>query len=350
MYGWIVAAGLLSFACGDDGRTNGSAGATNPTGASGLTGVTGVTGVTGEATTGSGSDSASGGSTAAPTTGGGPCTEDTDCPQGQHCGEWSGECLPEGGCVYTEDCPGGQVCTDGKCVIGGDCGSQAFELTKVPPNVMIVLDRSGSMDGDVMDSNKNRWEVAKDAIFQLVGAFNNEIRFGLVTYSACILFDECSAGEIVVPLGNLAAGPIQGFLINKGNEYLCNTGAPETSTGNTLRALVGEPSLQDPERNNAVLLITDGNENEECQGDTNAAAAAGSLFAQAISVRTFAVGFADGILGSLADVATNGGTTPTTRPRSRLRSTRSPARWCRARSSSTRCRTTRASSTCSSTT
>ncbi len=240
---------------------------------------------------------------------GGACVDDSECPPGQHCGAWSKECLDPDGCVLTEDCDPGFVCTPaGTCEIGGDCGAESFSLTAVPPNVMIVLDRSGSMDGDVKDSDKPRWDVAKDAIELLVNAFNDAIRFGLVTYSACIDGQECSAGKIVVPLGNLNAGPINGFLGGKDLDYLCNSGKPETSTGNTLYALIGEDSLQDPARGNAVLLITDGGENDECQKNTDGPQAAAKLLAQDPVVKTFVVGFSDEVIDSLADIAAAGGT------------------------------------------
>ena len=139
------------------------------------------------------------------------CDDDSQCPPGQHCGDLSYKCLGDGECVYKEDCEAGLTCQGGKCVIGGDCGAQSFELTKLAPNVMIVLDRSGSMDGDVQNSNKSRWEVAKDAIFQLVDTFNSDIRFGLVTYSACVLLNECTAGEIEVAIIDKAARGGAGF-------------------------------------------------------------------------------------------------------------------------------------------
>lgn len=112
----------------------------------------------------------------------------------------------------------------------------------------------------------------------------------------------------VVPLGNQNAGPITGFLGGKNLDYLCNSGKPETSTGNTLYALIGEDSLQDPERGNAVLLITDGGENDECKTVTDGADAAGKLLAQTISVKTFVVGFSDAVIGSLKGIAEAGGT------------------------------------------
>jgi len=310
---WLV---ILGLACGDSGRADSDSG-TSVTGVS----ATGVS-ATGVSATGMTTLTASAGETDPPTTGataeggsessdggsGEDCTTDADCPPGEHCGEFSFQCLAEDACIVTEDCPGGKECEDGKCVIGGDCGAESFELTAIPPNVMIVLDRSGSMDGDVQDSDKTRWEVAKDAISLLVNSFDADIRFGLVTYSACTPGQECSAGKIVVPMGNLNAGPITGFLGGKNLDYLCNSGDPETSTGNTLYALIGEDSISDPERGNAVLLITDGNENDECKTVTDAADAAGKLLAQNPGVKTYAVGFSDGVIGSLADVATAGGT------------------------------------------
>ncbi len=236
------------------------------------------------------------------------CEDDSDCPGGQQCAWLENVCIDADACLSDQDCEPGTVCEDGACVIGGDCGAQGFELEAVPPNLMIVLDRSGSMDGDVQGSNKNRWEVAKDAIKQVTQTYDADIRFGLVTFSGCDFFNECSPGEIIHPPQPNNAGAINSFLDPKGFLYLCNTGNPETSTGNTLLELVGYPLLQDPSRSNAVLLLTDGNENSECKDNTDGTMAAAALHAQEQPVKTFAVGFSDGIIGSLADIATAGGT------------------------------------------
>ncbi|MBK7829921.1 VWA domain-containing protein [Nannocystis sp.] len=308
----------LLLACGDSGR--GNADATSVTGVTGVTSITitdpsgdptgdptTITGATDSGTSDSSPTSAGPGGDDSGTGSGSSCSGDGDCPPGEHCTPWTGVCVNANGCLVDEDCDPGFKCDGGTCEIGG-CGASSFNLTVVPPNVMIVLDRSGSMDGDVQDSNKNRWEVAKDAIDQLVNTFNTDIRFGLVTYSGCVPGQECSAGKIAVPLGNQNAGPITGFLADKGLLYLCNSGKPETSTGNTLYALIGEDSLQDPERGNAVLLITDGGENNECQTVTNGADAAGKLLSQTISVKTFVVGFSDQAIGSLKGIAEAGGT------------------------------------------
>lgn len=251
-----------------------------------------------------------------------PCTNDADCP-GQVCLPASGICANSGSCVLDDDCPVGQACTDGMCMIGGDCGGFQFEIEAVPPNLLIMLDRSGSMDASVPDTNLNRWEVAKVAIAQLTTNFDAKIRFGLATYSACV-GNGCSAGTVVVPLADMNAGAINGFLdmtvgVGSGGgnsvngngkiEYLCDSGDPETSTGKSLAAQVGNPTLQDSMRDNAILLITDGAESGDCiDGGVNGPVAAANLFGQAIPVKTFAVGFGGASLDEINMIAQAGGT------------------------------------------
>lgn len=252
------------------------------------------------------------------------CSGNEDCPPNQVCLPASGQCGPPGSCQINEDCPDGQVCDDTQqCNIGGDCGGFEFEIEAVPPNLLILLDRSGSMNGGVPGTNLNRWEVAKQAIAEVTTNFNDQIRFGLATYSSCV-GNGCSAGSVVVGIADSNAGAINGFLdgtvgegSNNGNsvngsgkiEYLCDSGDPETSTGASLQALVGDPILQDSERENAVMLITDGSESGDCvNGGINGPVAAGNLFGQAIAVRTFAVGFGGANVGEINNIAQSGGT------------------------------------------
>lgn len=251
-----------------------------------------------------------------------PCTSDADCP-GQVCLPESATCGDPGSCFFAGDCPEGQVCTDNVCMIGGECGGFQFEIEAIPPNLLILLDRSGSMDAAVPNTNLNRWEVAKVAIAQLTNSFDAKIRFGLATYSACV-GNGCSAGTVVVPIADMNAGAINGFLdmtvgvgSNNGDaidgqgkiQYLCDSGDPETSTGTSLDAQVGNPALQDSLRDNAILLITDGSESGACvQNGVNGPVAAANLFGQAVPVKTFAVGFGGANLDEINNIAQAGGT------------------------------------------
>ncbi len=218
----------------------------------------------------------------------------------------------------------GMVCTMGQCEIGGGCGQTVFGIERIKPNMIILLDRSGSMEGDA--GGDSRWNVAKNAINTVTASFDDEIRFGLATYSAC-LPGGCAAGSIVVPITDNNAAAIQGFLSDKidrgsndganvtsqGVEYLCDSGDPETSTGRSLHALVGEPTLQEPGRQNTVLLLTDGNETSQCvtQGQDGPSGAM-ALLGQTVSVRTFVVGLGlnSATIDSIAMAGGTGASTP----------------------------------------
>jgi hypothetical protein len=128
------------------------------------------------------------------------------------------------------------------------------------------------------------------------------VNFGLVLFSACTE-GGCAPGTIVVPIGGDAA------TINDeiANTALCDSGNPETVIGGTLEALLGEPSLQAPGRDNAVLLVTDGHDN--CSG--GGAEAAAALLAQAVPVTTYVVGFSGDVNADELDaIAAAAGTAP----------------------------------------
>lgn len=250
----------------------------------------------------------------------GRCMVEGDCPTGQRCSAGSHMCLVNGRCGGDADCSGGQRCdtATGQCVIGMGCGRTVFSTTRLAPNVMIVLDRSGSMSEPA--DGTTRWDLAKRAIQAVTTRFDTTIRFGLATFSAC-LPGGCSAGRVVVPIADRNASRINGFLaplVARGSadgsspNYLCDTAFAETSTGVTLQGLVGNAMLQDTSRANAVLLVTDGGENPECTGTGRPAGpvAAGNLFRQAVPVRTYAVGMSgDTNPDQLRAIATAGNTT-----------------------------------------
>ena len=238
------------------------------------------------------------------------CTSEDDCPDGQVCTPYSNVCVPPGGCGIDADCElEGLSCQAWVCNSGEDCGDATFSLTQLEPNVMILLDRSGSMDSDVPGSGDSRWNVAKQVVNATAAQFDDSVRFGLATFSACIPSQACSPGQIEIAVAPNSAGAIAAFLATAQDGlfgYLCNSGLPETSTGRSLDALVGNPLLQDPARDNAVLLVTDGGESQECT-PVDGPTAAGNLFGQDIPVKVFAVGF--GFSGaSLDQIAAAGGT------------------------------------------
>ena len=300
----LVALSTIAVACSSDGGTasggggsgGGGSGGTGGSSSGGVGGLT--TSCTGDGDCGAGQFCSASGTCVAD----GSCGGDGDCTAPQTCGAASRACLDPGSCLAEGDCVAGQTCdtANGTCGVGGGCGQSEFQLERLQPNMMILLDRSGSMEGD--SGGDSRWNVAKGAIQTVTQAFDAEIRFGLATYSSC-LPGGCSAGSVVVPIADNNAVAVNGFLADKidqgssngmgtgggGIRYLCDSGDPETSTGKSLHALTAEASLQDPVRDNTVLLITDGAETSQCVvGGQDALSGATAL--SALGIRTYVVG------------------------------------------------------------
>lgn len=230
------------------------------------------------------------------------CTGHAQCGGEAYCN--NGNCAPNvlrGLCEVDENCVGQERCTDGRC----GCGGEMLGTTAVAPNMLIALDRSGSMNTTVPNSgNRSRWQVAVSAIKQLTATYSGGIRFGLTlwpgTNTSCQGAGQvdCQGVNHAVALGGTAAA-IASALDGAGRCSLM------TPIGGTLDTLVDFAPLGDTTRENFVVLVTDGGEN--CGGDGPAQATA--LRNRNPSVRTFVIGFGGQVDATeLTNIATNGGT------------------------------------------
>lgn len=148
------------------------------------------------------------------------CETDLDCGWGKYCGpaqECTSDCFVGG-----KGCPDGSSCSNlGKCVpddpiappipppnvggnigiggipsvggntnsggSGGACARAEANFEKVIPNIMLVVDRSKSMQ-DRFGGNESRWNVLRNALIDpdngLVAGLEDEVRFGLTLYTS----------------------------------------------------------------------------------------------------------------------------------------------------------------------
>lgn len=208
-----------------------------------------------------------------------PCTTHTECGAAAAC--INGVCTPNtsgGPCDDDANCLSGETCTGGVC----GCGGVVYGAESVPPNVLIVLDRSGSMNDMIPGGTK--WDVARAAINQVTASYGAGVQFGLMMYPGTDLAGnmgmQCGPGAVFVDPAPATAATISGDLM------AANTTTFGTPTAEALTALVGYAPLLDPNRNNYILLITDGQ--STCADPVTVV---GSLFAQVPSVKTFVVGF-----------------------------------------------------------
>jgi hypothetical protein len=160
------------------------------------------------------------------------------------------------------------------------CGGMQFQLERIPPNVFLVLDRSGSM-GDPISATSTtaKWDDLKAALSQLVTNYDALVRFGLSMFSSN---NNCSAGLI----DSMPAD-------KNGMTVLAKVSAASpggnTPTAATLAAVLASGAVTDASRDNVVVLATDGLPN--CT-DTDVQGKIAALYAA--KVKTYVIGVGDG--------------------------------------------------------
>ena len=167
------------------------------------------------------------------------------------------------------------------------CGGMDFALSRVPPNVMLVLDRSGSMgDPIAAASSTAKWDDLKSALQSTVTSYDASVRFGVSLFSdpASADPDGCGAGKV-----DVAVGP------SNGGKVLAQVNAQSpggsTPTAASLAAIAATAMLNDPTRDNYVVLATDGQPN--C-ADTDVVGKITALYNAKPPVKTFVIGVGDG--------------------------------------------------------
>ena len=158
-----------------------------------------------------------------------------------------------------------------------ECGGQEFALTRIPPNVMLVLDRSGSMSDAIASGSKTtKYADLTSAMQSLVTTYDAQMRLGATFFASD---NDCGAG---VP-GPIAAANGQSVL----TAVAAHKPGGNTPTATTLDAVIQSKLLTDTTRANYVVLATDGEPN--C-GDTDVTSRIATLYSAAPSVSTFIIG------------------------------------------------------------
>lgn len=207
----------------------------------------------------SGEASNAGGSSASAGSGGSGGGEVTDGSAG---GGYIEASLPEGA-SGSGGAGGSQADPD------ATCGATAITIEAVPPDMLVVFDRSCSMRrfydsnqpvfGYGPDDPKTRWAMAVNALDSIMGQYENRIRFGLMVfprpYQGC---GDSPNVNIVPEVTNRSA------ILQKLQQVhpfdICASGQQpaETPTSEALSAVVSENVFEPAVRDGYVLLMTDG--------------------------------------------------------------------------------------------
>lgn len=246
-----------------------------------------------------------------------PSGSDSECELGTFC--LNGVCSAQ--CTATEGCGEGSTCNSrGRCVpdigtggtggtgnTGGGCQSVTITPTRSIPNVMFLVDQSGSMTAG-FGGGQDRWQAAHSAITQIVSELDPIVAFGLTTYQSNgggSVPDECPVFEfqVAVALDN-------GSAINM--SYPANfPGGGDTPTGESITEIVNylEGSNLPGDGPAIIVLATDG-EPDTCAipnpqtGQAEAVAAAEAAFMSGYETFILSVGndVSDAHLQDMANV------------------------------------------------
>lgn len=228
-------------------------------------------------------------------------------------------CIPLGTCLGDGDCSAdGYVCEAGACQPGGECGAEIFDLEAVPPNILILLDRSCSMPdcqkyGLVANCYNNsgfdKWEAAVVAINELTEGYRGRVRWGLDLFPntggiACV------QEQATIAVGDARETEIQQLLtaaLDVSHPMFPNNPCVTNILG-VLEAAGSDAAFTDAGHEPFVVLITDGEEfncGDREANHTQAVAVVEDLAGRGI--QTVVVGFGDGVVpDKLNDLAVAG--------------------------------------------
>lgn len=185
-----------------------------------------------------------------------------------------------------------------------NCGLQRHELVRVPPEIMLVLDRSSTMDYEVEGSTNTRWVEVSRAVEQVVMATDRNVLWGMKLFPTVDGCTVTNTMEVPVAAANF---PMMSAAIRA---TAPNNAFPGTPMPGALRAAAAHLMARPGNNPRYLLLATDGlpncgpngmylpNDGRDIAGPAQAirdAAAAG--------IRTFVVGIATHAEGATAQAA-----------------------------------------------
>jgi hypothetical protein len=160
------------------------------------------------------------------------------------------------------------------------------------PNIMFVLDRSGSMDetpNGMIGQHPTKWELLQQAVKNVVTKYGDQVPFGMEMFTSNAFDDtQCYADTMidVEPAHGTAPEIIMKVMASKPDGG--------TNTGEAIKRAYVDPAMNDASRGQYIILITDGDPNCNSGDAFNAMYTIGEIAnaaARMPSVHTFVVGF-----------------------------------------------------------
>ncbi len=194
------------------------------------------------------------------------------------------------------------------------CGSSTVPTERVPGSLILVFDRSGSMDNPANgDSGPTKWDLATSAINNALSGVSDDLNMGLMLFPHTS-GDECSVDSDAM---RVAVGPLSSTrsMISSALSG-ASAGGGNTPIASALRAGWAQLGEVEGRGQKGLIMVTDGAETcETSQSERNAVLALATMQHDTNGYLTYAVGL-DESNNFLSTLAFNGETprTPTCMP------------------------------------
>lgn len=236
------------------------------------------------------------------------CSPTTLCATGLYCNA-EGNCAAN--CNYTtnQGCGSGLTCNvTGQCVEipdaqvpdgsnpvdFGNCPNISLNTNRVTPNVLLLVDRSGSMREDFGAGSRSKWQVMSSTLLDtpdgLISTYQDRVRFGFAMYTGDAP-TACPQVDTIAPALNNYAAIYD--LFDPAEP------ADDTPTGPAINALLDDPAMAHATSDPTIIVVATDGEPDECgtgddtvEGRRQSVAAAARGFSQGVRVYMLAVGTA----------------------------------------------------------
>jgi hypothetical protein len=239
------------------------------------------------------------------------CVADGDCKTGQRCG-LTGDCLGAGECRVAADCAMTESCRGSVCKLGSDCGQTELKIDPIPPNILVLLDISGSMnqglDGSMTPPSKIL--IASQTITQMTIKYRDSIYWGLAMFPG--------DGACGPPTNVIVPGAGKADMVSSTVAATMPQRAAFTPLNTAIMDVQSSNYLADKSRKNYMLLLSDGGEDCTLDSDLTGFTATNADSAQRIKdmaaqgISTFVVGFGGAVDASTLNDFANAGGVPNT--------------------------------------